>query len=248
MVQPSAEKGPPPLSQRLREADAEELLELVREHRGELEAAAVRQILRNPFAGREVVEAVAAEKRLLSSYEVRRDIASHPRTPEILALRFVPGLYWRDLVELGLNVRVRPPVRRAAERYLRERMPSLAVGEKMTIARRASHGVLMGLRHDPNPKVIAALMENPRLTEAVLMPMVRSESARPEVLELVAASPRWGVRYSVRVGLSRNPRTPVAAALRLLPHLKKPDLKAVASLPHLPAAVRRRARLLLGEG
>lgn len=235
------------LPRRLREAGPDELLHLVRQHLPELGASAVRQALANPYAGREVVEILAAERRLLSAYEVRRALAGHPQTPQVTALRFIPGLYWRDLVELGLDVRVRPAVRRSADRYLVERLPSLATGEKMTIARRAGHGVLMRLRHDPDRRVIRALLENPRLTEGLLSPLVRSTSTPPAVLTLVAESPRWGVRYDVRVGLVRNPRTPVETALRQLPHLKKIDLEAVASLPALPAPVRRRARLLLGE-
>lgn len=235
------------LARRLREAGPEELLPLLRRHLDELSAAAARHALANPYAGREVVETLAAQRRLLSAYEVRRALACHPRAPQATALRFIPGLYWRDLIELGLDVRVPPAVRRSADRYLTERLPSLAVGEKMTIARRAGRGVLMRLRHDPDRRVIRAMLENPRLTEGLLSPLVRSTSAPPTVLALVAESPRWGVRYDVRVGLARNPRTPVETALRLLPHLKKPDLASVAAASLLGAAVRRRARLLLGE-
>jgi len=236
------------LSRRLREVETPELLALVREHAAELSPELVRQALRNPFATDEVLEEVAANPRLRNSYEVRRAVATHPRTPQVLALRFIPGLYWRDLVELGVDLRVRPPVRRSAERYLVERLPSLAIGERMAIARRASHGVLHHLRNDPSLHVIRALLENPRLTEAILLPLVSRQAARPQVLELIADNPRWGVRYPLRRGLCMNPATPIRVALGLLPHLRKVDLKAVATQMQLSAPVRRRARLLLGEG
>lgn len=234
------------LPRQLREADADELLRLVTEHARQLEVAAVRQALANPFASREVIVLVAAQQRLLSSYEVRRELARHAATPEATALRFLLGLYWRDLVELGLDVRVRPVIRRGAERYLNERMPSLAVGERMAIARRAGRGVLARLRHDPSPRVISALLENPRLTEGTLAPLVRSTSTPPAILELVAENRRWGVRYPVRVALARNSSTPPAVALGLLPLLKKGDQRAVAADRRLSLAVRRRARLLAG--
>lgn len=241
----SAAEMPGDLALRLREAGTEELLALVREWADALSPAAVCQALRNPFAGAEVVAEVAARPHLLSDYEVRRELAFHREAPDALALRFVPGLYWRDLVALGAEVRVRPLVRRAADRYLVERLPSLAEGERMSIARRASAGVLARLRHDPSRRVIAAVLENPRLTEAVLAPLVHNESALPAVLALIAGNPRWGVRYEVRLGLARNPQTPPATALALLPWLKKPDLRAVAAVPRLAEPVRRRARLLL---
>src|SRR6476646_6687451 len=90
----------PELARRLREAGSEELTALVREHANELDPEAVRQALRNPHCTAEATEEIAAQGRLLSFYGVRRDLTMHPRTPEIVALRFVPGLYWRDLMAL----------------------------------------------------------------------------------------------------------------------------------------------------
>lgn len=236
------------LAHRLREASSEELAQLVREHVGEIDVAAAQQALANPFATREVIEALLALPPLLTSYEVRRLLALHPRTPEPRALRLVAGLFWRDLVRAGADIRLRPLVRRAAERALTERLPGLAAGEKMAIARRCGPGVMQKLRHDPSPRVVAALLENPRLTEGVLLPLLADEQAAPAVLEMVAANRRWGVRYDVRRALGRNPRTPVEVALRVLPHLKKNDLRQVARDARLAIPVRRRAALLAGEG
>src|SRR3954452_10434583 len=139
----------PDLQLRLSEAGSEELLALLRGHAGELTAPAVRHALRNPYCTAEVIEAVVAEQRLLSFYEVRRDLTLHPRTPETLAARFVPTLYWRDLMTLSLDNRLRPTLRRAAEIHLAARLPGMAVGEKTSLARRASPGVIAQLRHDP---------------------------------------------------------------------------------------------------
>jgi hypothetical protein len=169
-----------------------------------------------------------------------------PGTEEVLALRFVPTLFWRDLVEVGLDIRVRPTVRRAADRQLVTRLQGLAVGEKVAIARRASPRVLERLRHDPSPRVVRALLENPRATEGLLLPLVSHEQARPEVLEEVARSRHWGARYEVRLALCHNPRTPAATALRLLPHLRKADLRRLLREVRVPALVRRRAEVLLG--
>lgn len=237
----------PELYRLLREAGSEELADLVRERAEELTPSAIRHALRNPYCTAEVVERIAAERRLLSAYEVRRDLARHPRTPEVLAHRFVPGLYWRDLMEIGLDTRLPPTVRRAAEQQVIARLPQMSLGEKMSLARRASLGVLGHLRHDPSPRVVDALLDNPRLTEGVLAPLAANPSTRPAVLELIASDRRWGVRYPVRLALVRNPSTPLDTAWRILGTLRKTDLKPVAADPRLPDALRRRARVLLGE-
>ncbi len=239
--------SPHDLASRLREVGGEELLALLERHAPELDLAAAEQALRNPFLGREAIEILAAQGRLLPAYEIKRLIALHPRTPEPLALRFIPTLFWRDLVEIGLDTRVRPAVRRAADRRLIGRLSALAVGEKASLARRASSRVLGQLRHDPSTRVVAALLENPRLTEGVVLPLVSSENARPDVLEVVARHRRWGVRYEVRLGLCLNPNTRLATALATLPSLRKSDLRMVARRPRLAPAVRRRVEVLLGE-
>jgi hypothetical protein len=243
------ERPTPPddLELRLRDAGAEELLALLREHGPRLDVQAVRQALRNPHCAAEAVELLAEQARLLSFYEVRRDLALHPRSPEPLALRFVPGLFWRDLATLGLDTRVRPRVRRAADQQLAARLPGLALGEKIAIARRCAAGLLAQLRHDPSPRVIAAVLDNPRLTEDALAPVAHAPTTPGPVLALIAADRRWGVRPALQAALARNPATPVAAALRLLPLLRKPELRAVAQDPKTAEPVRLRARLLLGE-
>lgn len=246
-VQPSAERPEDRhLGTRLREADADEVLDLLRRHAAELDPAAARQALRNPFLGTEAIELLAAQARLLPAYEIKRSIARHPKAPEILALRFVPSLFWRDLMELGIDTRVRPTVRRAADRMLAARLPALAAGEKAAIARRASPRLLGRLRHDPDLRVVRALMENPRATEGMLLPLLAHDDTRPEVLQAIARSRRWGNRYEVRLALARHPRTPLATALGLLPYLRKADLRRIAGENRVPAAVRRRAEVLLG--
>lgn len=242
--EPAAE---PEFHLRLREAGSEELLALLRARAGELTAPAVRHALRNPYCTAEAIEAVAAEQRLLSFYEVRRDLALHPRTPATLAARFVPTLWWRDLMALALDTRLRPALRRTAEIHLGTRLPELAVGEKVALARRASPGIISQLRLDPSPRVIAALLDNPRLTEGMLAPVLHSASTSPAILELIANDRRWGVRYPLRLALVRNPATPLKISWRLLEALRKADLRPVATDPRIPEPVRRRARVLLGD-
>lgn len=241
------EPGPSELELRLRAAGAEELLALVRENVPHLDVPAVRQVLRNPHCTAEIVELLAGQPRLIAFYEVRRDVALHPRAPEPLALRHVPGLFWRDLMAVGQDTRLHPRVRRSADQHLALRLPELALGEKINLARRCGLGIVSQLRHDPSPRVIAALLDNPRLTEDLLAPILHAPTTPGAVLAVVAADRRWGLRPALQAALARHPATPVATALRLLPLLRKTELRAVAHDPRAAEPVRRRARLLLGE-
>ena len=235
------------LRARLREAGEGDLIELVADHADELDPGAARSALRNAYAGPEVIEMLLRQRRLLSSQEVRREIVAHPATPEAKALNLLPGLFWRDLVKLGASVRTRPRIRRAADIRLAEKLPRLSLGERIAVARQAGPGAMSQLRNDAHPRVIGALLENPRLTEGVLAPLLTSDTANPQVLERVAADRRWGLRYGVRSMLARNPRTPVTTAMGLLSGLKKSDLRAIGSDWRMSAPVRQRANLLVGR-
>jgi|SRR5580693_5268417 hypothetical protein len=214
---------------------------------GEGSLPAVRAALADPFVTPETIERLAGQPQLLALYEVRRELARHPRSPQHLALRLVPGLHWRDLADLALDTRLHPRVRREADLCLGQRLGALSVGEKISLARRASPTLVGQLRADPSPRVIAALLENPRLTEGLLAPLAHSDTAQPAVLDLLAGDRRWGLRYDLKLALARNPRTRLPTALRLLAELRKIDLRAVAADPRLAAPLRHRARLLLGD-
>ena len=109
-------------------------------------------------------------------------------------------------------------------------------GEDGDRPQRAARAMLAVLRHDPTPRVIAALLENPRLTEGLL-------AAAPGLGSRLAGGPRgrrrrvpkWSVRYPIRLALCQNPRTPLDRALMLLPLLKRGDLESVAANLRLQA-------------
>jgi hypothetical protein len=212
-----------------------------------LTASTAVQALRNPHLSVQAIALLIAAKHLMTSYQLRKELATHVRTPEAIALRLVSGLYWRDLARVGADGRTRPLVRRHADQQLALRLPSLALGERISLARIATPTLMGALRKDGNPRVIRALLENPRMTEGQLMPLVSSTTTTGAILGLIAADRRWGARYSVRAALARNARTPVEVAVRLLSGLRKSELRAVADHHALAAAVRRRARLLLGR-
>ena len=95
--------------------------------------------------------------------------------------------------------------------------------------------------------MIAALLDNPRLTEDILAPVVHGAATPGPVLAAIATDRRWSTRPALQAALARHPSTPTAVALRLLPLLRKPELRTVAHDVRVPEVVRLRARVLLGE-
>jgi hypothetical protein len=232
------------LATRLRTADSQELAELVRSRREELGPDAVRHALRNSYVDGQVINDLLEHPRLRKYYEVRRAIAAHPRTSQTRAVGLIAGLYWRDLARIGADSRVQPVVRRAANQRLGERLGHLSVGEKVVLAREAGPGLIPRLLQERELLVLEALLDNPRLTEPLLAPLVNSPVAEPELLQRVAEDRKWGSRYAVRLALCRNPATPPELAVSLLAGIQKVDLKSIVADSRVSAAVRQRAGLL----
>lgn len=244
---PAGSPRPPGLISRLRSAPAEEVEALLATHGEQLGLSDLRAAVRNPYARAETLEALARLKGLMAAYEARVLLARHRRTPQTVAMRFVAGFFWHDLAEIALDVRLGSPLRRVAEKYLLQRLPRMGVGERVTLARRAPGETLTRLCADIDPRVVAAALENPRLTEERLLPLVQSARTTPQRLRLVARHPRWSCCYEVRLALCRNPLTPLADALALLPFLRHPDLASLAAGEGVPALVRFEASRRLEE-
>lgn len=122
----------------------------------------------------------------------------------------------------------------------------LTLGERKSLARSWDRTVLERLIADPHADVVAQLLRNPHLTQDDILRIATARSSSAAVLTLVLRSRRWGRDPRVRRALLRNPRLPVATALRLVGLLNRCDLEEIAHDPHLPdrlvAAVRRRLR------
>ena len=233
------------LLHRLRRANGRDLVRLVEENSRWLGIREVRQILLNPFVGGEAIEELAMNRKLTAAYEVRCALARHRRTPQAVAMRFVAGLVWRDLMEVSADTRIQASVRRLAEKYLAQRLSGLSVGERVSLARRASAETAAQLAADGDPRVVRALLANPRLSEERLLPTVSHPRVSPRLLDLVARDERWGCRYPIKVALCRNPQTPFRVLFELLPALRRDDLESVTLVEAHSSVVLQRARELL---
>lgn len=193
-------------------------------------------LIRNRATTTEIVTRIGRNPAWMRSREIKVAVVENPRTPHVLARRFLPHLFWRDLAELASNLRVSPVLRRESEKLLATRLPELTLGEKIALARRGSRGVIEILREESDTGVLRAIAGNSRATEADLARIVARSDVRPDFLGWLADQSSWGQRREVRLALVRHPQTPPASALRLTHLLSKrdaDDLRHDVSAPRL---------------
>jgi len=205
-----------------------------------LDGAAMASLLRRAVPVR-FLEIVSATAPFSDDARVLAAVVLNPRVPRHLALRLVPSLFWRDLADVTSGPRVANAVRVRAEAVLKERLPELRLGERITLGRLATPAVLAGLLADPEAKVIRSCLENPRLREDDLVTALRQEAPPRALLEAAPESWRWRDSYAVRLAIVLQPRTPLGVALAQLSSLLPADLLRVSETPGLVPLVQMAA-------
>lgn len=203
---------------------------------GEDEAIAV---LSNRFCAPSVCVAIAGNSRLASYYEVKQKLVTCRATPQHLALKFVRHLYWSDLVRHSTDVQILPAIRRAIDAQLLTGLAKRTLGERISAAKCCSREVGEALMADPDMRVFAALLNNPRLREDDVVAFVQSERAAAEHLRLIAAHTKWGCRYAIRRAIAFSPFAPRAVAASQLRFLRKDDRDGLYRHPATSVYLRR---------
>ena len=126
-------------------------------------------------------------------------------------------------------------------------LAKVPLGTRRSLARRSDIGLIERLLGDPDPAVVANLLNNPRITEVEVVRMAARSPVREEVLTAIARHPRWGVRERVRVTLAHNPGTPTGITLGLLHLLLDQELREIAADSRLSQVVTSRAEHLVAE-
>ena len=100
---------------------------------------------------------------------------------------------------------------------------------------------------DPDMRVFAALLINPRLREDDLVGFIQSDRVAAEHLRLIASHVKWGCRYTIRRAIAFNSVAPRAVAASQLRFLRKDDREALYRHPATSVYLRRCIEALEGN-
>ena len=103
---------------------------------------------------------------------------------------------------------------------------------------REARGILI---RDSNKIVATGVIHNPRLTDNEVENIANMRTVAEEVLRLVGMNRAWTRSYPIIHNLARNPRTPLATAVHILPRIRTNDLKSIGLNRNVSEAVRRQA-------
>jgi len=107
---------------------------------------------------------------------------------------------------------------------------------------REARGILI---RDSNKVVATAVIHNPRITDKEIENIAAMRTVSEEVLRLIGMNRAWARSYIIIHNLARNPRTPLATAVNILPRIQQKDLKALSENRNVSEGCRRQAYRLV---
>jgi hypothetical protein len=203
-------------------------------------------LLSNRGAPPDLLARIGRTRPWLRSREIKRALVSHPKTPAVVSRALLPHLFWRELADVSAQATLSPVLRREAEKLLRLRLPELSRGERVTLGRLSGRGLIPILFEDGDAVVLRAVAGNPRTTEGDLSRVLARPGLPSEFLAWLAEQSAWSQRGALRLALAGHPRTPAAAALRLVRGLTKSQLREIIADESIPRLVRVAASRRLG--
>ncbi len=195
----------------------------------------------------ETIEDISKNSGVMKSRKVRLAIASHPHTPRRIALKIIRELYTFDLMQFALRPTAAADLRRLAEELLVNRLASITLGERTSLARRASELVVGALLLDKESRVWQAALENPRVTEVSVVRALQKTGASSAFVVAVSRHSKWSLLPEVQIALLRNAHTPLARAIEFARRIPPAQLRNILHASRLPEKIKSYLRKEIGD-
>ena len=148
------------------------------------------------------------------------------------------------LAEFGeaLTSGAAPPMEEGKRMNLTQRVSKMGVSDRIKLATLGNKEARTLLLRDPNKLVQAAVIGSPRITDGEVMNLAHSKTTSDEVLRSIYQSREWTRQYTIKLALVKNPKVPVAIAMKFLSTLRESEVKDLANNKNVPSQVRINAK------
>jgi hypothetical protein len=123
-----------------------------------------------------------------------------------------------------------------------QRLAAMNVPQRLKRATKGSREERSILIRDPNKMIAVAVLSSPKLSITEVEAIARMANVSDEILRIIAMNRAWMKNYNVIWALTKNPKTPVALSMNLLPRLAEKDLRTLSTDRNVPDVLRITAR------
>lgn len=186
----------------------------------------------------DILKSIARDKRWTETYAIRLALARNPRSPLSVSLPLAYHLRLFDLEEITRSHFIPLAFRHKVEMMITERIITMPLGNKKTLAKKATGTVLLKLLQDRDPEVVTLCLNNPHLTEGHLFKIISRADSVAETIRMIAVHPNWSSRSLVRLALVRNNLAPLSLSIGFLQDMKVTDLRELYADPSVPRTIK----------
>lgn len=184
----------------------------------------------------ELLRAVYQREGSRQSHRLLLALAKNPGTPGPIVLTILPHLHLFELLDLCILPETTPDQRYAAERQILSRLPTIPLGNKLTLARRGTPTLVGEILKEGEAQTVSVCLDSPRLKEIAVLQFLGGARATAETLSMVARHPKWKSRPNLRTAILKNRLTPPVWFTLFLPLLRPPELHTLLASRQLTPA------------
>ncbi len=186
----------------------------------------------------ELLESLFHDTRWKDKYRILLALCKNPKTPQKISLSLIKSIKIFDLADLTRNQFVPVNIRLKAEAVINEKIPSIPLGIKIALSKRAGRGVLMKLVEEGKKEIVAACLDSPYMTESEIYRIINKKKVSPKVIWQIADHSKWSCRYQIQWALILNIHTPLPRVLSFLRNIKSSDLRDLYEAPETPPSTK----------
>ena len=110
-------------------------------------------------------------------------------------------------------------------------LQAMTVPQRLKLAMKGSREQRAVLVRDPNRMIAAAVLSSPKLAQTEVEAFARMANVSEDVLRTISMNRSWMRKLAVAAALVKNPKTPAAISLHLLPRMTQRDVKQLCDRP-----------------
>ena len=168
---------------------------------------------RSPY----VLETISRTSKWYANHAIKRRLLTNPVLPYGVAFRVLEYLPFVELQRVMNNINLSREVRNKARECFRKTFTRLADAETRTVFLNTEGRVFRELTvlSPKDKRVLLDLIRRPQTPQALILSLIRSTVATPDILKLIAETPTWVASSFIRRALLGNSKTPPAVKASL---------------------------------
>ena len=130
-----------------------------------------------------------------------------------------------------------PEERKSLARIINE----MNISQKIQLAMKGNMEARGLLIKQSNRMIVEAVIRNPMITEQEVVKFSADKNIHRDVIKYIANNRQWLRKYTIKMNVVLNPKTPTGRAIKLLTTLKYQDIKKIAKMRGISSTLKRAA-------